>query len=105
MVAICRMALQAALLEQSLAVGHRHSAGSTTWARRAWSPSVPASTLQDTTPGQWPARDHPSVHRAGKGSERRPPRGYFALRPTGRPGTTEEGFCVSVLALMAPEGF
>ena len=37
---MCRMALQAALLEQSLAVGHRHSAGSTTRARRAWSPSV-----------------------------------------------------------------
>ena len=42
MVAVCRMAPQAALLEQSLAVGHRHPAGSTTPARRAWSPSVPA---------------------------------------------------------------
>ena len=35
MVAVCRMAPQAALLEQSLAVGHRHPAGSTTRARRA----------------------------------------------------------------------
>ena len=35
MVAVCRMAPQAALLEQSLAVGHRHTAGSTTQARRA----------------------------------------------------------------------
>ena len=30
MVAVCRMAPQAALLEQSLAVGHRHPADSTT---------------------------------------------------------------------------
>ena len=79
MVAVCRMAPQAALLEQSLAVGHRHPAGSTTRARRAWSPSVPAGTLQETTPGQWPAGDHPLVHRAGKGSERRSPRGLSAL--------------------------
>ena len=79
MVAVCRMAPQAALLEQRLAVGHRHPAGSTTPARRAWSPSVPAGTLQETTPGQWPAGHHPPVHRAGKGSERRPPRGRFAL--------------------------
>ena len=49
MVAVCRMAAQAALLEQSLAVGHRHPAGSTTRARRAWSPSVQAGTLQETT--------------------------------------------------------
>ena len=51
-VAVCRLAPQAALLEQSLAVGHRQPAGSTTRARRAWSPSVPAGTLQETTPGQ-----------------------------------------------------
>ena len=55
MVAVCRMALQAALLEQSLAVGQCHPAGSITWARRAWSPSAPAGTLQETTLGQWPA--------------------------------------------------
>ena len=80
MVAVCRMAPQAALLEQSLAaVGHRHPAGSTTRACRAWSPSVPAGTLQETTPGQWPAGDHPLVHRTGKGSERRSPRGLSAL--------------------------
>ena len=79
MVAVCGMAPQAALLEQSLAVGHRHSAGSTTRARRAWSPSIPADTLQETIPGQWPAGDHPPVHRAGKDSERRPPRELFAL--------------------------
>ena len=81
MVAVCRMAPQAALLdkEQSLAVGHRLPAGSTTRARRAWSPSVPAGTLQETTPGQWPVGDHPPVHRAGKDSERRSPRGLFAL--------------------------
>ena len=60
-VAVCRMAPQAALLKQSLAVGHRHPAGSTTRARRAWSPSVPAGTFQETTPGQWPAGDHPPV--------------------------------------------
>ena len=62
MVAECRIAPQAALLEQSLAVGHRHSAGSTTRARRAWSPASqpihfkrpyrvsgpPATTLQFT---------------------------------------------------------
>ena len=78
-VAVCRMAPQATLLEQSLAVGHRHPAGSTTRARRAWSPSVTACTLQETTPGQWPAGDHHLVHRAGKGSARRPPRGRFAL--------------------------
>ena len=59
MVAVCRMAPQAALLEQSLAVGHRHPAGSTTWACRARSTSVPVGTLQETTPGQWPAGDHP----------------------------------------------
>ena len=69
MVAVCRMAPQAALLEQNLAVGHRRPAGSTTQAHRAWSPSVPAGTLQETTPGQWPAGDHPPVYRAGKGSE------------------------------------
>ena len=79
MVAVCRMAPQAALLEQNVAVGHRHPAGSTTWACRAWSPSVPACTLQETTPGQWPAGDHPPVLRAGKDSERRAPRGLFAL--------------------------
>ena len=79
MVAVWRMAPQAALLEQSLAVGHRHPAGSTTRARRAWSPSVPAGTLQETTQGQWPAGDHPPVRRAGKDSERRPRRGIFAL--------------------------
>ena len=61
------------------AVGHRHPAGSTTRARRAWSPSVPAGTLQETTSGQWPAGDHPLVHRAGKDSERRLPRGHFDL--------------------------
>ena len=79
MVAVCWMVPQAALIEQSLAVGHRHPAGSTTRARRAWSPSVPAGTLQETTPGQWPACDHPLVHRAGKSSERRSPRGLSAL--------------------------
>ena len=47
-VAVCRMAPLAALLIQSLAVGHRLPAGSTTRARRAWSPSIPAGTLQDT---------------------------------------------------------
>ena len=75
---MCPLAPQAALFEQSLAVGHRRPAGSTTRARRAWSPSVPAGTLQDTTPGQWPAGDLPPVHRAGKGSERRP-KGDFLL--------------------------
>ena len=79
MVALCRIARQAALLGQILAVGHRHPAGRTTRARRAWSPSVLAGTLQKTTPGQWPAGDHPLVYRAGKDSERRPPRGLFAL--------------------------
>ena len=79
MVAVCWMAPQAALFELSLAVGHRHPAGSTTRARRAWSPSVQAGTLQETTPGQWPAGDYPLVHRAGKGSERRSPRGLSAL--------------------------
>ena len=79
MVGVCRMAPQAALLEQSLAVGHRHPAGSTTRARRAWSPSGPAGTLQEITPGQWLAGDHPPAHRAGKGSERRSLRGLFAL--------------------------
>ena len=79
MVAECRMAPQAALLEQTLAVGHHRPAVSTARARRAWSPSVPAGTLQETTPGQWPAGDHPPFHRAGKGSERRPPRGLSAL--------------------------
>ena len=74
MVAVCRMAPQAALLEQSLAVGHRHPAGSTTRARRAWSPSVPAGTLQETTPGQWPAGDHPLVKVANAD-----PRGDFLL--------------------------
>ena len=42
MVSVCRMATLATLREQNLAVGHRHPAGSTTGARRAWSPSVPA---------------------------------------------------------------
>ena len=44
-----RTSPQAALLEESLAVGYRHPAGSRTWARQAWSPSVPAGTLQETT--------------------------------------------------------
>ena len=79
MVAVCRMAPQAALLEQSLAVGHRSPAGSTTRGRRAWSPRVPAGILQETTPGQWPAGDHPLLHRAGKGSEHRSPRGLSVL--------------------------
>ena len=78
MVAVCRIAPQAALLEQSLAVGHRHPAGSTTWARRTWSSNVPAGTLQETTPGQWPARNHPPLHLAGKDSEHRL-RGDFLL--------------------------
>ena len=77
MVAVCRMA--PALLEQSLAVGYRHPASSTTRARRALSSSVTAGTLQESTPGQWPADDHPPVHRTGKDSERRPPKGHFAL--------------------------
>ena len=72
MVAVYWMAPQAALLEQSLAVGHRRPACIITRARRAWSLSVPVGTLLETTPGQWPAGDHPLVHRAGKGSERRP---------------------------------
>ena len=71
MVAVCRSAPQAALPEQSLAVGHCHLAGSTT-------PSVPAGTLQETTLGQWPTGDHPLVHRVGKGSEHQP-RGDFLL--------------------------
>ena len=79
MVAVCRMAPQVALLEQSHAVGHRHPAGSTTWSRPAWSPSVPAGTLQETTSGQWPAGEHPLVLRTGKGSERRHPRRLTAL--------------------------
>ena len=79
MVALCLMAPQAALLEQILAVGHRQPAGSTTRARRAWSPSVPAVTLQETTSGQWPAGDHPPFHGAGKASKRRLPMGLFAL--------------------------
>ena len=104
MVVVCRMAPQAAFLEQSLAVGHRNPAGSTTRTRRAWSSSAPAGTLQKTTPGQWP--HHPPVHRAGKGSERRAPIGtFYSFRSRGRPGTTEEDFSVSVLALMALEGF
>ena len=74
---MCRMAPQTALLEQSLVVGHRHPAGSTTRARRAWSPSVPAGTLQETRPGQWPAGDHPTVYRAGKDSESQPPRDFL----------------------------
>ena len=77
MVAVCRMEPKATLLEQSLAVGHRHHAGSTTRARRAWSPSVPAGTLQETTPGQWPAGYHLPVHWAGKDSERRPTRDFL----------------------------
>ena len=92
MVAVCRMAPQAALLEQSLAVGHRNSAGSTTRARRAWSPSVPAGTLQETTPGQWPAGDHPPVHRAGKDSERRPPEGTFCSIQEGVQGLQRRAF-------------
>ena len=52
------------------------------------------------------ACDHPPNHPAGKDSERRPPKGTFcSLKPTGSPGTTEESFCVSVLALMASEAF
>ena len=98
MIAVCRMAPQIALLEQSLAVGHRHPAGSTTWARRAWSPSVPAGTLQETTPGQWPAGDHPPVHRAGKDSERRKTasrdyRGGLLCQRLGLDGI--RGLCVS----------
>ena len=41
----CPLVPLADLLEQSLAVEHRRPAGSTTRVRRAWSPSVPASTL------------------------------------------------------------
>ena len=78
-VAVCRMAPQAALLEQSLAVVHRRLAASTTRARRAWSSSVPAGTIQETTPGKWSAGDHPPVYPAGKGSEHRSPRGLSAL--------------------------
>ena len=63
----------------SLAVGQRHLACSTTRARHVWSPSVPAGTHQETTPGQWPAGDNPLVHQAGKGSEHRPPRRLSAL--------------------------
>ena len=57
-VAVCLMAPQAALLEQSLVVGHRHPAGSIIWARRASQPvhfkrphrvsGPPATTLQCT---------------------------------------------------------
>ena len=97
MVAVYRMAPQATLLEQSLAMGHRHPTGSTTRAPRAWSPSVPAGRLQETTPGEWPAVDHPPVHRASKNSDA-DPRGDFLLFES-------EGFYVSVLALMASDGF
>ena len=55
------------------------SAGSTTQARRAWSPSDPAGTLKETTPGHRPAGAHPPVHRAGKGSRTPSPRGLVAL--------------------------
>ena len=87
---MCRMAPQAALLEQSLIVRYRRRAGSTTRARRAWSPSVQAGTLQETTPGQWPDGDHPPVHRAGKVSERRLPMGLSALEAK-RPSRDQRG--------------
>ena len=75
---MCRMAPQAVLLEQSLLLGYRHPAGSTIQGRRAWSPSVPAGTLQETTPGQWPASDHPPVPRPVKIANA-DPRGDFLL--------------------------
>ena len=49
MVAVCRMAPQAALLEQSLAEGHRHPAGSTTRARRSFFTERPS---------RYTSRDH-----------------------------------------------
>ena len=90
------MAPQAALLEQSCEASS--PAGGTTRARRAWSPSVPAGALQETTPGQWPAGDNPPVYRAGKESERYP-RGLLFFEAKRRPGTTEEGYFFQRLGL------
>ena len=99
---MCRMAPQAALLEQSLAVGHCHPAAGLVglghrmskpvhFQRPHWVSGPPETTLQFTGLVKIANAD---------------PRGdFFSLRPRGRSGTTEEGFCVSVLALMASEGF
>ena len=54
-----------------------HPAGNTTHAHRAWSPSTPAGTPQETTWGQLHGADRPPARQAG----------------TGRPGTTEEFVC------------
>ena len=99
MVAVCRIAPQAALLEQSLAVGHHRPAGSTTRARRAWSPSVPAGTLQEKTPSHWLAGDHPPVHRAGTSSERRPRGDFLLFDAKGASGDYREGLLCQRLGL------
>ena len=96
-VAVCRMVPQAAPRGQSH--GAALLASSTGRAHQAWSLTDQAGIHRGTIQGQWPAGDHPPVHQAGKCSERRPPMGLSA--PRGRPGTTGEGSCVSVLALMA----
>ena len=105
MVAVCRMVPQAAFLEQDLAVRHRrpevvqhrlvrlgHRVSKPVYFKRPHRVSgPPATTLQFT-----------GLVNVGTPT----PEGTFcSLRPRGRPGATEEGFCVSASALMASEGF
>ena len=105
MVAVCRMAPQAALLEQSLAVGHRHPAGSTTRVRRAWSPSVPAVHFKRPHRVSGPPATTLQFTGLVKIANADPRGDFLPFEAKGHPGTTEEGFCVSYLALMASEGF
>ena len=104
MIAVCRMAPQAAPRRQSDAKAHLTI--STGQAHQAWSPMDLAGKHSGTTPGQWRADGHLPARQAGKKSERQLSREvFFSLRQTGRPGTTEEGCHISVIALMESELF
>ena len=104
-VAVCRIAPQAALLEQSLAMGHRRPAGSTTRSCRAWSSSVPA--IHFKRPHRVSGLPATTLQFTGLVKvANADPRGDFLLfEARGRPGTTKESFCVSILVLMASEDF
>ena len=104
-VGVCRMAPQAVLLEQSLAVGHRHPAGSTTRTRRAWSPSVPAGTLQETTPGQWSPATTLQFTGLVKVANADPRRDFLLFEAKRASGDYRGRRCAIALALIASEGF
>ena len=77
MVAVYRVVPQAALRRLSHVAAHL--ASSTGQAHKAWSLTDQAGIHRGTTQGQWPACNHPPIHRASKGSDSKLPRELFSL--------------------------